>query len=95
MQLVVVGVTFEVVDGLLPVGGQNVLVLPIKSLMDVCPWSSVQFCGRISLGRQLTIASLMSVGSCSPFVVRRGGWGKQTAALAPIVCHTVSFWMVA
>lgn len=35
-------VALEVVDGLLPVGREDVLVLPVKSLVDVRPCSCVQ-----------------------------------------------------
>jgi hypothetical protein len=41
MQLVVVVVALEMVDGLLPVRRQDVLVLSIQALMDVCPGSRV------------------------------------------------------
>lgn len=49
MQLVIVSITLEVVDGLLPVGREDVLVLPVKPLVDIRPWSRVQLCRRITL----------------------------------------------
>lgn len=48
MELVVVVVGLEVVDGLLPVCRQNVLVLPLKPLVDVGPCACVQLRWRIS-----------------------------------------------
>lgn len=41
MQLVVVRVALQVVDGLLPVRRQDVLILPRQALMDVGPCSGV------------------------------------------------------
>lgn len=96
MQLELVGVGLEVVDGLLPVCRKDVLVLPIESLMDVCPRPCVQLCGRIALLGQLEGASFMSVGSGSGVdagAVECGGrlgGSKHTAALAPVVCRTIS-----
>lgn len=65
MKLVVVGVALEVVDCLLPVCRENVLVLPIEALVDVCPWSRVELCRRITLGGQLVVCKpvlVMGVG---------------------------------
>lgn len=55
------GVAFKVVDRLLPVGREDVLVLPIEALVNVCPWSRVQLCRRVPLGRQLVFRELMLV----------------------------------
>lgn len=55
------GVAFEVVDRLLPVGREDVLVLPIEALVNVCPWSRVQLCRRVPLGGQLVFRELMLV----------------------------------
>ena len=45
MELVVVGFILEVVDGLLPIGRQNVAIISIESLTDLdlvslCLWES-------------------------------------------------------
>ena len=53
MQLVVVRITLQVVDGLLPVGRQDVLVLAVQALMNVGPCSGVELGGRESGGREL------------------------------------------
>ena len=42
MQLVIVGVALEVRYGLLPVRREDVLVLPIKPLMDLFGWLLVR-----------------------------------------------------
>lgn len=91
------GVAFEVVDRLLPVGREDVLVLPIEALVNVCPWSCVQLCRRVPLGGQLVFRELMLVNQVDQEqpVVSLGsfGEGKQTAALAPDLCRTVSFFL--
>ena len=56
-------VTLEMVDGLLPVGGEDVLVLPVKALVDVGPRACVELCGRISLLGELERVLLAAVGS--------------------------------
>ena len=61
MQLVVVGVALEVVDGLLPVCREDILVLPIEALVNVCPWSRVELCRRVALGGQLVVCELVLV----------------------------------
>lgn len=45
MQLVVVLVGFEVVDGLLPICRQDILELTVQTLMHVCPRSCVELSG--------------------------------------------------
>lgn len=65
MKLVVVGVALEVVDCLLPVCRKDVLVLPVKALVNVCPRSRVELCWRITLGGQLVVCEpvlVMGVG---------------------------------
>lgn len=61
MQLVVVGIALEVIDCLLPVRREDVLVLPIETLMDVCPRARVELCRRITLGGQLVVCDLVLV----------------------------------
>ncbi len=53
MQLIVVGVALEVIDGLLPIGGEDVLVLAVQALVDVGPCSCVQLGGRKAGSGQL------------------------------------------
>lgn len=45
MQLVVVLVRLEVVDRVLPVGGQDILILAVQTLMYIGPGSGVEFGG--------------------------------------------------
>lgn len=61
MELVVVGVALEVVDGLLPVRREDILVLPIEALVNICPWSCVELRGRISLSGQLAVCEQVLV----------------------------------
>ncbi len=69
MHLVVVCVALEVVDGVLPVGCEDVLVLPVETLVHVRPCSRVQLRGGKALGGYL--GSMMT--SVSWFVgVRKG-----------------------
>lgn len=62
MELVIVRVAFKVVDGLLPVRRKDILVLSVKSLVNVRPWSCVQFGRRISLRGQLKRRAEVSDG---------------------------------
>lgn len=50
VELVVVGVALEVVDCLLPVCREDVLVLAIEALVNICPRARVELCRRIPLG---------------------------------------------
>lgn len=95
VELVIMGVAFEVVDGLLPVCGENVLVLTVQALVNVRPGPCVQLGGRITLCRQLGWRA--EVSDCW-ILLDGSGWArraKQTAALAPVVCRNVSIGVVA
>lgn len=100
VQLVVVGIALEMVDSLLPVGREDVLVLPVEALVNVRPWTSVQLSRRIPLLRELRIQSaevsekLSSTGGFGRGVPGRRKRSKQTAALAPIcmVARLASGW---
>lgn len=61
MELVVVGVAFEVVDRLLPVCREDILVLPIEALVNVRPRPRVELGRRITLGGQLIVCELVLV----------------------------------
>lgn len=61
MELVIVGVALEVVDCLLPVRCEDVLVLAVQALVNVCPWSCVEFCWRVPLSGQLVVCEKMLV----------------------------------
>jgi hypothetical protein len=61
VELVVVGVALEVVDCLLPVRREDILVLPVQSLVDVRPRSRVELCRRVPLGGQLVVCELVLV----------------------------------
>lgn len=88
MELVIVRVAFKVVDGLLPVRRKNIFVLSVKSLVNIRPWSCVQFGRGIALCRQLKRCAEVSDGL---FLLNIGfAGGQRTAALAPVMCRNVS-----
>lgn len=62
MELVIVGVALEVIDGLLPVRREYVLVLTVQSLVDIGPWPCVQFGGGITLRGKLQRRAEVSNG---------------------------------
>lgn len=102
MELVVVRVALEVVDRLLPVCREDILVLAVEALMDICPRARVQLCRRVPLGGQLAVLRSDVSGSGRARTASRVagpfGRGKQTAALAPgFVSHRSAFlpWLVA
>ncbi len=84
MQLVIVRIALQMVDGLLPVGGKDVLVLAVQALMNVRPCSRVQL-GRCEPGgRQLE--QIKSVGKARRCFLKTGHADGRTVRLAPVCC---------
>lgn len=97
MELVVVGVALEVVDRLLPVCREDILVLPIEALVNVCPRARVELGRRISLGGQLVVCELVlvveSAKNDQSFL-----WGRANKPLrSRLICvaPSASSWLVA
>lgn len=99
MKLVVMRVALEVVDRLLPVCCEDILVLSIETLVNVCPWPRVELRRRVPLGGQLVVCELVLVvgpaqhdQSCR--WVRLGG-DKPLRSRLICVAPSASSWLVA
>lgn len=89
-------VGLEMVNGLLPVGRKNVLVLPVQTLVNVRPRSRIELCRRIPLLRELRFNLSVSVQDGS-FATESREVAEPNKPLSSLLLHghTVSIWMVA